>query len=247
MAGQLKFTDRQFPGVLGETRIVPQIFRLFPRPIVHLELTDQGQFTRTQVADRAARGNAASTERARLNRTPSGVVGIDRGHIGRARQGEVAAIGAIGTFAEIFPGDHFRDQAVEVKIALTMAMGTEVHLYIVDIGREIRPVIEVEAAQKVLVGLPTARVLGGYHSRHRFKQFGNPQQGPHQQVRSGNRAFTGRLGDADLGQTASEDHNFTNLVGRSGRSDDRLVGFSSLRSGGHHGGKARRRQQRQPT
>jgi hypothetical protein len=98
-----------------------------------------------------------------------------------------------------------RYKAVEVEIALAVAVGADVHLHAVDVGREVGPVIEVEAAQEVLVGLAAARMLRGDHPRYRLQQFGGAQQRSHEQVAAADRPLARGVGDADLGLAAAED------------------------------------------
>jgi hypothetical protein len=92
-----------------------------------------------------------------------------------------------------------------------MAVAAQVHLHAVDIGREISAVVEVEATQEILVGLPAPRMLGRDHAGHGFEQFGNPQQRADQKVRAPDAALAGRLRRADLGLTPPEDHDIARL------------------------------------
>ena len=76
--------------------------------------------------------------------------------------------------------------------------------------------IEIEASQKVLIGLAGPGVLGGDHAGDRFQQFRRLQEGPDQQVRSGNGALAGRMSDADLGLAPTKDHNLLYFARRPG-------------------------------
>ena len=78
-----------------------------------------------------------------------------------ARRREVAALDAVGAFAIIDPFDHFRDQKVEIEIALTMPMAPHVDRRTIDITRQIGAMIEVETAKEKLVRLTRPAVLRG--------------------------------------------------------------------------------------
>ena len=62
--------------------------------------------------------------------------------------------------------------------------------------REVAAVVEIEAAQKILVGLAVAGVLGDDHAGHRFEDFSRAQQGAAGQLFGGDGAFASRIGDA---------------------------------------------------
>ena len=53
-----------------------------------------------------------------------------------------------------------------------MAMGAHVDRHVVDGDREVGAVVEIVAAQEVLVGFALAAVLGDDQARRRFEQFG---------------------------------------------------------------------------
>ncbi len=72
--------------------------------------------------------------------------------------------------------DEFGNQEVEIGITLTMRMGAQIHRHALNRNREIRPVIEVEATQKVLVGFAAARMLRDHHTGNHFEQFSAAQK-----------------------------------------------------------------------
>ncbi len=181
-----------------------QMLRLLPRPVISARLTRQGEFPWPHTVYRAASSQLAAAEAAPFRRDPGPREAIDRAHIAGPGEREIAPVGAIRTLAIILPLDDLGDQAVEVQIALAMSMRPEIHLNPVDIGGKIRPVIEVEAAQEILIGLAAARVLRGDHTRHGLQQFGGTQQRAHQKVAARYRPFTGGMGDADLGLGATK-------------------------------------------
>ena len=64
-------------------------------------------------------------------------------------------------------------------------------------GGEVAAVVEVEAAQEVLVGLSVPRVLGDDQAGHGLQGLGRAQQGAVAQLGGGDGAFAGRIGNAD--------------------------------------------------
>ena len=73
--------------------------------------------------------------------------------------GEIALVGKVGPFADVERADRLRHQPVQVGIALAVRMGAHVDRHVVDGDREIGAVIEIVAAQKILVGFALAGVL----------------------------------------------------------------------------------------
>jgi hypothetical protein len=99
-------------------------------------------------------------------------------HVCVAGRREIAEFRVIRPFTVFNPVDQLGDDAVQIHVALTVGIGRHVHRHAVDPGREIRPVIEVETAQKILVGLAGPAVLRRHHARHDFNQFADTQQWP---------------------------------------------------------------------
>ncbi len=84
-----------------------------------------------------------------------------------------------------------------------MLTGMPMHL-----GGEVAAVVEVEAAQEVLVGLSVARVLGDDQAGHRLQSLGRAQQRAVGQLLGGDRAFGSRIGNADQVVLAAADGHF---------------------------------------
>ena len=115
-----------------------------------------------------------------------------------------------------------------------MAMGPQIPRDAVHIGSEIGAVIEIEAAQEVLVGLAAAGMLGGNQARHNFQQFSNPQQGSNGQVSAPDGTLAGRICGTDQLFGPPEDDDLLDLINNS-------LGFG----GNGCGGGLRMRQSRQ--
>ena len=71
--------------------------------------------------------------------------------------------------------DQLRDHEIEIGIALAVPMGAHVDRHVVEPDVDVGAVIEVEAAQKILVGLAFAAVLGRDQSRHDLEHFADPR------------------------------------------------------------------------
>ena len=136
---------------------------------------------------------------------------IDRAQDRGTGEREVAEVGAIGALAVVDAIDRFGDQPVHVEIPLAVAMRSEVPRHAIDDAGEVRAVVELDAAQEILVGLAATRVLRGDQARHYLEQLGNPQQRAHRQVGAADRALAGRDGGADQRLAAREDHDLVEV------------------------------------
>jgi hypothetical protein len=88
---------------------------------------------------------------------------------------EIAEIGEIRALAVMQGADQLRDHEIEIGIALAVPMGAHVDRHAVERDIDIGAVIEVEAAQEILVGLALAAVLRGDQSRHDLEHFADPR------------------------------------------------------------------------
>ena len=77
-------------------------------------------------------------------------------------------------------------------------MGGHVDRYAGDVDTEIRAVVEVEAADEVLVGLAAPGMLGGDDAGGRLEELARAQNRPPGEVEAAGRALVGR--DRDAGQ-----------------------------------------------
>ena len=101
------------------------------------------------------------------------VIGL---HRIRTSQREVTGVGEVGAFLKFDSLDDLGNDEIQVHITLSMGMGAEINWHAIEVGREIRAMIEVDAAQEVLIRLAGAAVLRGDHARHDFYQLGNSGQ-----------------------------------------------------------------------
>ena len=96
---------------------------------------------------------------------------------GRASRRKVAGIGKVRAFLIRKAAQKFRNHRIEVRVSLAVRMSPEIERHSIQLHREVRPMIEIEAAQKVLIGFPAARVLGHGHPGNHLQQFAAAQQG----------------------------------------------------------------------
>ena len=83
---------------------------------------------------------------------------------------------------------------VEIDIALPMGMRAHVDQHIIDIDGHVSAVVEIVAAQNVLVGFALAAVLRNNETRRGFKNFAPPYHGPCIDLASRNMIALARLG-----------------------------------------------------
>ena len=102
----------------------------------------------------------------------------------------------------------FRNDEIEIGVTLTVAVRRHIDRHTVDPGSEIRAVVEIEAAQKILVSLAATRVLCRDHAGHGFEQLGHFEHRPHEQIRSSDGALARCIGRPEQLEPASENDNF---------------------------------------
>ena len=73
-----------------------------------------------------------------------------------------------------------------------MTVGTQVPRHAIHERGEIGAVVELHAAQEVLVGLVAARVLRGEEAGHHLEQFSHPKQRAHGEIGAARLALAGR-------------------------------------------------------
>jgi hypothetical protein len=82
--------------------------------------------------------------------------------------GEVTYVGVVRSLADIHRPDQFGDEKIDVSITLPVAVSGHVDGHSVDRNGKISAVIEIEAAQEILVGFAFAGVLGDDQAGHDF-------------------------------------------------------------------------------
>ncbi len=104
--------------------------------------------------------------------------GIDQADARRAGRREIALLGGVGPLAVVDALHELRDQPVQIAVAVAVRVRGHVHRHAVHVGGEVGAVVQVEAAQEVLVGLAAAAVLRDDHARHELQHLGGSQGGP---------------------------------------------------------------------
>ena len=87
-------------------------------------------------------------------------------------------LGVVAALAVLEALDELRDQEIQIRVALAMAVRRQVHGHAVDERREVRAVIEVEAAQEHLIRFPAAAVLRHDETRHGLEDLARAQARP---------------------------------------------------------------------
>ncbi len=99
-----------------------------------------------------------------------------------ARRGQIALVGGIGAFAKTERLHHFGDHEVQVGVALPVGVRHHIDGHAVHAQADVGTVVEVEAAQKQLLGLAAARVLADEQPRHHAQDFLRVGHGPQSDV-----------------------------------------------------------------
>ena len=114
-----------------------------------------------------------------------------------ARAAEVAELGVIDAEPVVDVVDELGNEEVEIGVPLPVRVRGHVDRHALESRLEIRAVIEVEAANEVLVRLPVARVLRDDEAGHGLEQLALARDWAEAQVRGADVALGSRRGDAD--------------------------------------------------
>ena len=102
-------------------------------------------------------------------------------HIGELRgagSAEVADLGVVRPLAVFQVIHQFGHQKVQVGIALAVGMGGHVDGQAIHLQGQVGAVVQIEAAQEVLIALAFAAVLRGDQAGHQLQQLGGAGEGP---------------------------------------------------------------------
>ena len=108
---------------------------------------------------------------------------------------EIAFFSVVGALPVVDSFNQLWNQKIDIAVTLTMAVRRHVDRHSVDARRKIRAVIQIEAAQKILVGFAIATVLSNDQAGHHFQYFTGAQNRPILQLRCEHRALTGSRHD----------------------------------------------------
>ena len=167
----------------------------FPRPVVVEQLQAIEQIAAAhfrRAGEQAAHIAMTAQSHLRQRRLHPAEI-VDMRRPGRR---EIAFLGEIRPLAEADAVDQLGDQEIEIGVALAVGMGRHIDRHAADISGEIGAVVEVEAAQEILVRLAVAGVLGDDQAGHHFQRFAGAQDGHGEQALAGDHAFAAGRGDA---------------------------------------------------
>src|SRR5208282_2112979 len=147
-------------------------FRWVPWPVLMQRLGSEQQGRRPtaeqrRVADtRLPDGSGSRDHGSRVAERPARQLGEILGeaqdirYIDRAGNGEITIIGIVGSLAVVDGVDELRNQEIQVRIPLSVRIAGHVHWNTIDGRDQIGAVIQVVAAQEVLIRLAIPRMLG---------------------------------------------------------------------------------------
>ena len=101
--------------------------------------------------------------------------GVEEVKICCASGRKVTHIRVIGSFAERHIVDELRNDKIQVHIALAMAVCGEIHWHTIDARRKIGAMVQVKAAQEILIGFACAAVLRDCYTRDNLQHFARPE------------------------------------------------------------------------
>ena len=130
-----------------------------------------------------------------------------------AGRGEVAFVGVVRALLVFDAVEQLGNHEVDVGVALAVAMRVHVDGNAVDAGGEVRAVIEIEAAQEILVGLAVAAVLRDDEARNGLQQLAGAQHRAGFELRARDRALGRRFDAADELVALRRDHDFVEIIG----------------------------------
>ena len=121
--------------------------------------------------------------------------------------GEIPDIGGEGPLGIVDALDELGDDEVEVGVALPVGVRAEVDGQAVDAEGEVGAVVEVEAAEEILVGFAAAGMLRDDDSGDDFEEFAAAQEGTRGELDVADAALRSGLGRAEQIGGAAEDGN----------------------------------------
>ena len=127
-------------------------------------------------------------------------------HLCATRTGEISDIGIVRALAIDDFFDHLGNNKIQIGIALPVTVAAHINRHAIDTGCEISAVIEVETAQKELVGLAAAAMLGCHKPGYRLENLTSTQQGSLTKFIVRNTAL--RRGDCSADQVYLSAHDF---------------------------------------
>ena len=117
--------------------------------------------------------------------------------MGRSSRAIVADISVVRTFLVIHPLHKLRDDDVHVRVSFAVRVRRQVQRHIVDENGEVRAVVEIEAAKKILVCLAAAGVLRDDDAGNRLQNFSRTKNRTILDFLCAHRTLGGGFGNSD--------------------------------------------------
>ena len=195
--GQAETALRVAEAVTQEGFAAVVVIAPLPRAILVEKLDRRHQPAAPRVRQRIGPQDPAEVEAAGRQLEQTRIELADQLEVDPTCRGKIAMFGRKRAFAVTHPGDDFGDQDIEIGITLTMTVARHVDRNPVDPDAEVRAMVEVEAAQKILIGLAAARMLRGHHTRCGFDQLAGAQDWPFFEIDPAGKTFRSRTSPAD--------------------------------------------------
>ena len=125
--------------------------------------------------------------------------GVHQVNIGRPHGGKIAHIGIIRSLAEVDVVHDLWDEPIQVHIPLAVGMCREIDRDAIHERRKIRAMIQIKAAQQILIGFPAATVLRRYQAGDDLQDFGRAEDGTGFELGLARLAFRGGSGSIRRG------------------------------------------------
>ena len=149
-------------------------------------------------------------------------------NVRRTRAGKVAVLGEVNALLVTHRADEFGNEKAGVRPALPVRVRDEIHWNTIDARGEIGAVVEIEAAQIILVGFALAAVLRDDQARHRLQNLARTNDGPQLDLFLPDVARRRRVRDAHLRIAPARDNDLSQLDRRVG---EHGFGWRCIREG----------------
>ena len=208
--------------VAQEAVVLAQIVGNLPGAVIGDELGGAGQIS---LAERHRPGSQAApvAEAAAGRRHHVAVEPIGIGQPQRTRRGEITFLRPVGAFPHRHLFHEFGDQEVDVGIALAVPVGAHVDRHAVEPEGKVGAVVEIHAAQEVLIGFAFAAVLGDDQAGRGLEHFARPLDRPRVQRFTGDALLARCIGRFRL-EGARRGHGDGGQDGRGARAGAEWIG-----------------------
>jgi hypothetical protein len=149
---------------------------VFPWPVVVIRFSAEQQVARTELL-RNTKHKPSIPIVAAFNLDKVLRQRLEKHHIRRCRRTVIADIRKVRTLLEVHALHQLRDHYVHVRVPLAVRVRRQVQWHPVEGKCDIRAVVEIEAAKKVLIGLAAARMLRDHDAGNRLQNLSRTKNG----------------------------------------------------------------------